>query len=93
MFDVNRYFEDQVISIAFQAATLPATVGVMKPGEYTFDTSKTETVTVVSGALLVQLPERSDRQTFNVGDQFVVAAGKAFNLKVAEETAYLCTYG
>ena len=93
MFDVNQYFEGQVISIAFQTATLPATVGVMKPGEYTFDTSKIETITIVSGALVVQLPDSVDWQTFNGGDQFVVAAGKAFNLKVAEETAYLCTYG
>jgi uncharacterized protein YaiE (UPF0345 family) len=93
MFDVNEYFEGRVTSIAFQTATLPATIGVMKPGEYTFDTNAIETITIVSGALVVQLPESSEWQTFNVGDLFVVAADKAFNLQVAEETAYLCTYG
>ena len=93
MFDVNQYFEGRVTSIAFQTATLPATIGVMKPGEYTFDTNAIETITIVSGALVVQLPESSEWQTFNVGDLFVVAADKAFNLQVAEETAYLCTYG
>jgi uncharacterized protein YaiE (UPF0345 family) len=93
MFDVNQYFEGRVTSIAFQTATLPATIGVMKPGEYTFDTNAIETVTIVSGALVVQLPESSEWQTFNVGDCFVVEADKAFNLQVAEETAYLCTYG
>ena len=93
MFDVNQYFEGRVTSIAFQTATLPATIGVMKPGDYTFDTNAIETITIVSGALVVQLPESSEWQTFNVGDHFVVAADKAFNLKVAEETAYLCTYG
>jgi hypothetical protein len=93
MFDVNQYFEGRVTSIAFQTATLPATIGVMKPGEYTFDTNAIETITIASGALVVQLPDSHEWQTFNVGDHFVVAADKAFNLKVAEETAYLCTYG
>ncbi|MDG2072725.1 MAG: pyrimidine/purine nucleoside phosphorylase [Pseudomonadales bacterium] len=93
MFDVNQYFEGRVTSIAFQTATLPATIGVMKPGEYTFDTNAIETMTIVSGALVVQLPDSHEWQTFNVGDDFVVAADKAFNLKVTEETAYLCTYG
>ena len=50
MFDVNQYFEGRVTSIAFQTATLPATIGVMKPGEYTFDTNAIETITIVSGA-------------------------------------------
>ena len=93
MFSVNEYFEGRVASIAFQTATLPATIGVMKPGEYTFETNAVETITIVSGALVVKLPEKNDGQTFTVGDYFIVQADKAFNLQVAEETAYLCTYG
>lgn len=93
MFNVNEYFSGQVASIAFQTATLPATVGVMAIGEYAFDTSQHETMTVVSGALTVQLPDSEDWNTYNAGDSFEVAAGKVFNLKVAVETAYLCTYG
>ncbi|MBV1878004.1 MAG: pyrimidine/purine nucleoside phosphorylase [Pseudomonadales bacterium] len=93
MLDVNEYFEGKVKSIAFQTADLPATVGVMAVGNYTFDTSQRETMTVVSGCLRVQLPGNENWQTFNAGDHFVVAAGAAFNLEVAIETAYLCTYG
>ncbi|MDN5734278.1 MAG: pyrimidine/purine nucleoside phosphorylase, partial [Psychrobacter sp.] len=47
---VNSYFDDKVTSIAFQTATLPATVGVMEIGEYEFGTSEFETMSVVSGA-------------------------------------------
>jgi hypothetical protein len=37
---VNEYFDCKAKSIPFQTKTLPATVRVMVPGEYTFDTSK-----------------------------------------------------
>ena len=92
MLSTNEYFDGQVKSIGFQTATLPATVGVMAIGEYEFGTSQKETMTVVSGALTVKLPGRDDWQTFNAGEHFVVAANERFQLQVAVETAYLCTY-
>jgi len=92
MLSTNEYFDGKVKSIGFQTATLPATVGVMVPGEYDFDTSKKETIAVISGALTVKLPEATDWQTFNPGDSFVVEANQNFQLKVAIDTAYLCTY-
>lgn len=92
MLKVNEYFGGKVKSIAFQTATLPATVGVMEAGDYEFDTSKRETITVVSGKLTVKLPGADKWQDFPTGASFVVAANQVFQLKVAEETAYLCTY-
>lgn len=92
MFKVNEYFNGKVKSIGFQTATLPATVGVMAPGEYEFGTSQKEVMTVVSGALTVRLPGSASWNTYNAGDSFVVAAGNKFQLKVAVDTAYLCTY-
>ena len=93
MLDVNEYFNGNVKSIGFQAATLPATVGVMVPGDYRFDTSQPETMTVVSGALSVKLPNEKDWQIFNAGESFEVAANLAFDIQVKVDTAYLCTYG
>ena len=93
MFKINRYFDDKVVSIAFQAGTLPATVGVMAPGEYEFDTSQHEAVTVISGMLTVQLPGQPDWHDYRAGATFEVPAGHKFGLKVAQDTAYLCTYG
>ncbi|MGP5648042.1 pyrimidine/purine nucleoside phosphorylase [Psychrobacter celer] len=90
---VNSYFDDKVTSIAFRTATLPATVGVMEIGEYEFGTSEFETMSVVSGALTVKLPESSEWQTFDAGQQFTIEADKKFQVKVEVETAYLCTYG
>lgn len=92
MLKVNEYFDGNVKSIGFKTATLPATVGVMAPGEYEFGTSQKETVTVVSGALTVKLPDAADWQTFNEGGTFIVEAGRKFQLKVKIDTAYLCTY-
>ena len=90
---VNSYFDDKVTSIAFQTATLPATVGVMEIGEYEFGTSEFETMSVVSGALTVKLPDSSEWQTFDAGQQFTIEADKKFQVKVEVETAYLCEYG
>lgn len=92
MLQTNEYFDGKVKSIAFQTATLPATVGVMEIGEYEFNTDQQETLTVVSGCLRVKLPGSEDWQDYVAGESFVVAAKETFQLRVAEETAYLCTY-
>ena len=92
MFDVNEYFEGKVKSIAFQTETLPATVGVMAPGEYEFGTSQKETMTVVSGALTIQSPDSTEWKTFKQGESFIVEANVKFGVQVTVETAYLCTY-
>ena len=92
MLEVNEYFDGNVKSIAFQTETLPATVGVMAAGEYEFGTSQRETMTVVSGELVVKLPGEDDFQSYPAGSSFVVEANQSFQLKVASATAYLCTY-
>lgn len=92
MFKINQYFDGKVASIAFQGEQLPATVGVMAPGDYEFGTSQHEVLTIVSGALTVLLPGSDDWQTFSRGQQFAVPANSKFQLKVASDTAYLCTY-
>jgi uncharacterized protein YaiE (UPF0345 family) len=93
MLDVNEYFDGKVKSIAFKTETLPATVGVMAPGEYVFNTADKEEITVISGALTIKRPDDSEEKTFNAGDVFKVNANSAFDVIVATETAYLCVYG
>ncbi|MDP4945583.1 pyrimidine/purine nucleoside phosphorylase [Alishewanella sp. SMS8] len=92
MFKVNNYFDGKVASIGFQGEKLPATVGVMAPGEYEFGTSQHEVMTVISGALTVKLPGSDDWLTFTSGQAFEVAANVKFQLQVQQDTAYLCTY-
>lgn len=92
MLNVNEYFEGKVKSIAFQSSTLPATVGVMKAGEYTFGTSQKEYMTVVSGELIVKLPGSDAFVSFEEGATFIVEANQSFDLQVPVDTAYLCKY-
>jgi len=93
MFDTNEYFDGKVKSIAFKTSTLPATVGVMAAGEYVFNTADKETMTVVSGALTIQLSDDAPKVTYQAGESFEVEANSAFNVTVSEDTAYLCVYG
>lgn len=90
---VNQYFDNKVTSIAFQTETKPATVGVMEIGEYEFGTSEFETMTVVSGALTVKLSGSDEFVTYDAGQSFTIDANQKFQVKVAVESAYLCTYG
>ena len=92
MLNVNEYFDGKVKSIAFQGTELPATVGVISPGEYEFGTNKKEVMTVVSGRLTVQLPGSESWQFFGAGDAFEVEANVSFKVKTEADTAYFCTY-
>lgn len=92
MFKANNYFDGKVTSIAFQGEKLPATVGVMAPGEYEFGTSQREYMSVISGALTVQLPGSEDWVTYSAGETFTVEANQKFGVKVEADTAYLCLY-
>lgn len=92
MLNVNEYFDGNVKSIGFQGAALESSVGVMGPGEYEFGTSQKETMTVVSGELVVSLPGTDTFESYPAGTHFIVGANEKFQLQVAVATAYLCTY-
>lgn len=91
-FETNEYFDGNVSSIAFQTETLPATVGVMEVGNYTFGTEAKEYMTVVSGSLTIKLIHSDDWNTYNEGETFIVEANSSFDVKVTVQTAYLCRY-
>ena len=91
-FETNEYFDGNVQSIAFQSETLPATVGVMEVGDYTFGTAAKEYMTVVSGGLTIKLAGATEWQTFNAGETFEVEANSSFDVQVKVQTAYLCLY-
>lgn len=92
MFKVNQYFEGKVASIALQQPEGAATIGVMAPGEYEFGTSQLEIMHVVTGKLTVKLPGSEEWNDYSAGSQFTVPANSKFQLKVAQDTAYLCEY-
>ena len=91
MITTNEYFNGSVKSLGFESDG-KKTLGVMAPGEYTFDTSMHETIQVVTGTLRVRLPGSDEWREYNAGDRFEVEAGKAFDLKVPAPAGYLCSY-
>ncbi|HEY7773881.1 MAG TPA: pyrimidine/purine nucleoside phosphorylase [Marinagarivorans sp.] len=92
MITVNEYFDGKVKSMAIESGALPATIGVMLAGEYTFGTAKKEIMTVVQGELTVTLPGESAPRTFRNGQVFEVPADSSFDVIVAVDTAYFCQY-
>jgi purine/pyrimidine-nucleoside phosphorylase len=92
MFKTNEYFEGKVKSIAFTTSDGPATMGVMAPGEYEFGTSTVEHMTVISGKMVVQLPDQDEWKEYKPFDMFIVPRDKKFKLRIEADAAYLCLY-
>ena len=92
MFKTNEYFDGNVKSIAFSTEEYPATVGVMAKGEYEFGTSTVEIMTVISGTMIIQLPDETEWKEYHPFDKFRVEKDKKFKLKIPAEAAYLCVY-
>ncbi len=92
MLKVNEYFDGKVMSIALQTETLPATVGVMEPGDYELGTSQKEVMTIVSGKMDALLPGSEEWQTFTNGESFEIEANVKFKVRLSGQTAYFCTY-
>lgn len=89
----NTYFEGQVQSIGFQRNGMAATVGVIAEGSYAFNTAAAERMTVVSGALSVQLRPDSGWQWQPTGTTFEVSADSRFEVRaVGGPAAYLCEF-
>jgi purine/pyrimidine-nucleoside phosphorylase len=92
VFKVNEYFEGNVKSIAFSTSEGPATAGVMAKGEYEFGTSTKEIMIVTTGRLIVKLPGRSDWKEYKPFETFEVEANRKFQVRVDEESSYICFY-
>jgi purine/pyrimidine-nucleoside phosphorylase len=92
LMQVNRYFDDQVLSLGFENSNGESSVGVMTPGSYEFSTSKNERMVVISGALVVQRTDDPEPLLYSDGEEFHVPADQTFAVEVTEPTAYLCEY-
>ena len=90
---INEYFDGKVKSIGFENSEGRITCGVMDVGQYEFGTSENERMRVVSGELEIQLPDSDSFSTYPAGAEFNVAAGTKFQVRVQQQSAYLCYYG
>jgi uncharacterized protein YaiE (UPF0345 family) len=91
--EANIYFEGKVTSrtILFADGS-KKTLGVMLPGEYTFNTDKAELMEIQAGELDVLLPGSADWKPINGGESFEVPATSAFTMKVKTVSDYCCSF-
>jgi purine/pyrimidine-nucleoside phosphorylase len=89
----NVYFDGKVTSrsVLFSDGS-KKTLGIMLPGEYTFNTAEKELMEILSGDLEVQLPGAAGWQAFKGGTSFEVPAKSSFKLKIRELTDYCCSF-
>ncbi len=92
MLKTNEYFDGDVASIAFEMPEGSATVGVMAAGEYNFETSSIEYMTVTSGELLVLQPDEEEWKSYKPFETFIVTKGVTFKVKAKTDSSYLCLY-
>lgn len=87
----NSYFEGGVQSIGYERNGLKATVGVIAPGEYHFNTAAAERMTVTSGTLQANLGH--GWTIYPAGTAFEIAANSGFDVRaIGGPAAYLCEF-
>jgi len=91
--EANVYFEGKVTSRAVKFADgTTKTLGIMLPGEYTFNTAAPELMEIMAGDLEVLLPGESAWKTIGSGESFEVPGNAKFSLKVKAVSDYCCSY-
>ena len=88
----NVYFEGGVQSLGFATPEGRATVGVISPGTYAFDTDAPERMTVVAGSLDVCLDGVEEWSVHPTGASFVVPGSSRFQVRAEQPSAYLCEF-
>jgi len=68
------------------------TLGIMLPGDYTFNTAEKEIMEILDGELEVLLPGNPGWKIINGGESFEVPASASFSLKIKKITDYCCSY-
>lgn len=87
----NSYFEGRVQSVGFVRHGRKATVGVIAPGEYHFNTDAPERMTVTSGEVSARLAG-GEWVRYPAGTAFEVAGKSGFDVKAVDPSAYLCEF-
>ena len=91
--EANVYFDGQVTSRSLQFPDgSRKTLGVMQPGEYSFDTGAAERMEILAGELEVQLPGATGWRQVQGGEAFDVPANARFSVRVRRLTDYCCSF-
>lgn len=88
----NIYYDGSVTSRSVELEDgSTVSLGIMLPGEYTFNTSKAEIMEMLSGNLEVKLPNE-EWKTLSTPESFNVGANSSFEVRVKTVTDYCCSY-
>lgn len=91
--EANIYFNGAVASYTVQFADgSKKTLGVMQPGEYTFNTGAAELMEILSGKLDLQLAGETGWRRIVGGQSFEVPANSSFTMKVQTVSGYCCSF-
>lgn len=91
--EANVYFEGKVTSraVTFDDGTTK-TLGIMLPGDYTFNTDAPELMEILAGELRYRLAGEKKWHTIMGGQEFNVPGNSAFDLEIATVVDYCCSY-
>ena len=92
MISNNEYFNGNVKSLGFENSSGKATVGVMAPGEYEFNTGAPEQMTLISGKWAICLPDSDSFVDFAIGEVVRIPGNSRFKLQIPEPSAYHCAF-
>jgi len=89
----NIYFDGKVTSRTVKFADgSHKTLGIMMPGDYSFNTEAKEIMEVLAGRMEIRLAGENEWRTYEGGSLFEVPANSSFDLKVTEVADYCCSY-
>jgi len=89
----NIYFDGKVTSrtVLFGDGS-KKTLGVMLPGEYTFNTGAPERMEIQAGLLELRLAGETAWRTVRGGEAFDVPGDSSFTMQVKEVSDYICSF-
>jgi uncharacterized protein YaiE (UPF0345 family) len=91
----NIYFDGKVVShsIIFQDGT-KKTLGMIYPGDYTFNTGAPERMEIVAGSCRAKIKGEAEWITYAAGSHFDVPGESSFEVSVEDGIAeYVCSFG
>lgn len=87
----NVYYDGKVTSRSVTTADgTRQTLGIMRPGVYTFETDDREDIEVMKGELKVEFDGQQARYT--AGESFSIPPDTEFEVEVVSLVDYCCTY-
>jgi uncharacterized protein YaiE (UPF0345 family) len=91
--EANVYFDGAVTSrtVVFSDGSRK-TLGIMMPGEYSFNTGAAELMEILAGEVTVLLPGSNEWICAQGGGAFEVPENSSFRVKVAQLTDYCCSF-